>query len=77
MDNLVILDKNGRVTIPTRIRKKYMTKKFILEDRKNEVVLKPVMSMDQLLGALPELDIKKLKEEHEKEIEYENSKNNG
>lgn len=72
MGNFIILDKSGRATIPTRIRKKYRTRKFILEDRKKEVVLKPVMSIDQLFGSLPDLDIEKLKQEHEREAENEN-----
>ena len=77
MDTFITLDKNGRVTIPTKIRKKYKTKKFILKAKKNEVVLKPIMSIDQLFGALPDLDIEKLKEEHEREVEHENNKDNG
>ena len=71
MEVLIKLDEHGRMTVPNRIRKKFKTRKFILEDKKKEVVLKPVLSIDQLFGSLPDLNIEKLKEEHIKEVEYE------
>ena len=59
MEIFVKMDEHGRMTVPNRIRKKYKTRKFIMEDRKKEVVLKPVMSIDQLFGAIPDLNIEK------------------
>jgi bifunctional DNA-binding transcriptional regulator/antitoxin component of YhaV-PrlF toxin-antitoxin module len=71
MDIFIKLDEHGRMTIPNKIRKKYKTRNFILEERQTEVVLKPVMSIEQLFGTLPDVNIEKLKEEHIKEVEYE------
>ena len=77
MDVFVNLDENGRMTLPSRIREKYNTRQFILEDRKSVVILKPVMSMNQLFGALPDIDIKKLKQEHIKEVADEDTTSSG
>jgi len=71
MDIFVNMDENGRMTLPSKVRKKYGTRRFILRTKEKEVILKPVMSMEDLFGSLPDLDINGMKKEHIYEVKNE------
>ena len=71
MDIFVNMDENGRMTLPSKVRKKYGTRRFILRTKEKEVILKPVMSVEDLFGSLPDLDIDKMKKEHIREVKDE------
>ncbi len=68
---IVIMDKNGRVVIPGRIRKQYRTRKFFLEADEDRIQLIPVKSLESLFGTVPELDISRIYREHEEEKDEE------
>lgn len=71
MAEIVLMDKNGRVVIPGRIRKQYRTRKFVLEADADRIQLIPVRSLESLLGTIPELDISRIYREHEEENDEE------
>jgi len=71
MDIFVNMDENGRMTLPSKVRKKYGTRRFILRTKEKEVILKPVMSVEDLFGSLPDLDIDRLKKGHIQEVKNE------
>lgn len=71
MGPIVIMDKNGRVVIPGRIRKQYRTRKFFLEADEDRIQLIPVKSLESLFGTVPELDIPRIYREHEEDKDEE------
>lgn len=71
MDIFIKLDEHGRMVLPSKIRRKYGTEKFIIEDKNEEIVLKPVVSVEKLFGSLPDLDVERLKREHNREVKNE------
>ncbi|MCD5409927.1 MAG: AbrB/MazE/SpoVT family DNA-binding domain-containing protein [Methanocellales archaeon] len=56
--NVVVVDTHGRIVIPKRVRKVFKTNKFEIEVRNEKIELKPIKSLDELFGSLPELDLK-------------------
>lgn len=67
MVEIVSMDKNGRVVIPGKIRKRYQSRRFALEADENSIHLTPIKPLESLLGAVPDLDLKKIYQEHEEE----------
>lgn len=71
MAEIILMDKNGRVVIPGRIRKQYRTRKFLLEADEDGIQLIPVKSLESLFGTIPELDLPRIYKEHEEEKDEE------
>jgi bifunctional DNA-binding transcriptional regulator/antitoxin component of YhaV-PrlF toxin-antitoxin module len=71
MAEIVLMDKSGRVIIPGRIRKKYQTRKFVLQANENMIQLIPVKPLESLFGTIPELDLSRVYKEHEEEKDEE------
>lgn len=69
--NVVIVDMHGRIVIPKRVRNIFKTNKFEIEVRNEKIELKPIKSLDELFGSLPELDLKLIRREHEEEVRHE------
>lgn len=70
-DDIVTLDRHGRMVIPKPVRERFKTEKFELGIKGGKIVLKPVKGLDQLFGSLPELDLKRIRKEHEEEAKDE------
>ncbi len=71
MAEIIQMDKNGRVVIPGKIRKKFRTRKFFLEVNEDRIQLIPVKSLESLFGTVPELDLPRIYREHEEEKDEE------
>jgi len=69
--NVVVVDEYGRIVIPKRVRKIFRTSKFEIDVKEEKIELKPIKSLDELFGSLPELDLKWIKREHEEEVRNE------
>ncbi|ATZ60651.1 MAG: hypothetical protein BME93_00385 [Methanosarcinales archaeon Met12] len=67
----MIVDTHGRIVIPKRVRKIFKTNRFEIGVKKEKIELKPIKSLDELFGSLPELDLKLIKREHEEEARNE------
>jgi len=69
--SVVVIDKQGRMVIPKNVRKIFKTSKFEIDVKKEKIELKPIKSLDELFGSLPELDLKQIRKEHEEEVRHE------
>ena len=68
---LVKMDKQGRIVLPSVIRKKLRAKRFEIELKGDFIELRPARSLNSLFGVLPKLDLKKIREEHGTEVKNE------
>lgn len=73
MAELIKMDKNGRVVIPGKFRKRFNTALFTLEADENRIELRPVKSLSGLFGSLPELDLDRIHDEHDAEVRDEHT----
>ena len=71
MEATITMDKSGRIVLPMRVRKRFETSRFGLKVSKNKIELVPVKSLESLFGSFPDLDIKRIRREHEDEIKNE------
>ncbi len=62
---IVVFDNLGRLLIPKKVRDAFNAKKFRLITKDEEMVLRPLKTLDDLFGALPKLSTKGIKEAHE------------
>lgn len=67
MENTIIMDKSGRIVIPKKVRSKFKTNRFELHSDAEKIELIPIKPLGSLFGSIPDLDIDKIKKEHEKE----------
>lgn len=65
------MDKSGRIVLPMRVRKRFGTSRFELVVTENKLELTPVKPLESIFGTLPELDIEKIRREHEEEVRNE------
>ncbi|ODS42198.1 MAG: hypothetical protein MSIBF_02350 [Candidatus Altiarchaeales archaeon IMC4] len=65
MENLVRIDRFGRLFIPAFIRKTINADKFEIKVSNKNIVLKPIKNPLELFGTLPDLNANKLKEVHD------------
>jgi AbrB family looped-hinge helix DNA binding protein len=67
---MVKIDKHGRIVVPAKIRKNLKSDKFGITVKDGIIELKPVEGLDSLFGSLSELDMKRIRKEHEEEDEH-------
>ncbi len=70
MEAVITMDKSGRIVLPMGVRKRFKTNRFELRVTDDKIELTPVKSLESLFGALSELDIEKIRSEHEVENEH-------
>ncbi len=68
MEATITINKSGRTVLPMRIRKRLETSRFGLKVPENEIELMPANSLESLFGAFPDLDVERIRREHEDEI---------
>jgi bifunctional DNA-binding transcriptional regulator/antitoxin component of YhaV-PrlF toxin-antitoxin module len=73
MAELIKMDKNGRVVIPGKFRKRFNTTLFTLDADENRIELRPVMTLSGLFGSIPELDLERIRQEHDAEVRDEDT----
>ncbi len=67
MDVFVNVDKSGRMVVPKWIRKRIHAKRFSVDVEDEKIILIPVKSTREMLGSMPDLNIKGFEREHNKE----------
>lgn len=70
MEAVITMDKSGRIVLPASIRKRFKTSRFEFRIMEDKIELKPVIPLESLFGALPDIDIEKIRREHEDENEH-------
>ncbi len=71
MEATITMDERGRIVLPMRVRKRFKTSRFGLKLSENKIELVPVKSLESLFGTFPDLDIERIRREHEHEIKNE------
>jgi len=67
---VVKMDKQGRIVLPAETRKKVRAKRFEIKVKDNIIELRPADDLDSLFGSLPDLDLERIRKEHEEENEH-------
>ncbi len=62
---IVSFDAFGRLLIPSFVRKLFATRRFALEVKDEEIVLRPVKTWKELFGSLPGPGLNAFKKLHE------------
>lgn len=73
MAELIKMDKNGRIVIPGKVRKRFATALFTLDVDEHRIELRPVKPLSELFGTIPELDLDRIHEEHDEEVRDEHA----
>lgn len=66
MDSIVVsMDKFGRILLPRKLRKQSGAQSFTVEANDSEIRLKPIPRLDEMFGSMPNLNLSKLRIQHE------------
>ncbi|MDY6964977.1 MAG: AbrB/MazE/SpoVT family DNA-binding domain-containing protein [Halobacteriota archaeon] len=63
MENIVTMDKSGRIVIPMKIRSRFDTNRFELRADTGKIELIPIKPLGSLFGTLPEIETGSIKKE--------------
>lgn len=68
---VISVDATGRMVIPKKIRDHYPANRFEVREIEGRIELIPVKPLRSLLGILPDLDIKAIYRDHDREVSEE------
>jgi len=68
-----VVDATGRMVLPKKIRDHFNTKRFEVRAKEGHIELIPVKPLESLFGILPEIDMKKIYQEHDHEVAEEDA----
>jgi len=68
---IVTIDRSGRLVLPKKIRDNFNTDRFEVRSTADAIELVPVKPLRSLLGALPDLDIRRIYREHDEDVDRE------
>ena len=70
---VIVVDATGRMVLPKKIRDHFNTKRFEVRAKEGHIELIPVKPLESLFGILPEIDMKKIYQEHDHEVAEEDA----
>jgi AbrB family looped-hinge helix DNA binding protein len=70
---VIVVDATGRMVLPKKIRDHFNTKRFEVRAKEGHIELIPVKPLGSLFGILPEIDMKKIYQEHDHEVAEEDA----
>ncbi|WP_292370925.1 AbrB/MazE/SpoVT family DNA-binding domain-containing protein [Methanoregula sp. UBA64] len=68
---VVTIDATGRMVLPKKIREHYGADRFVVRETEGHIELVPVKPLRSLLGILPDLDLKAIYRDHDREVAEE------
>ena len=68
---LVTIDRSGRMVLPKKIRDRFDSNRFEVRVTEDRIELIPIEPLRSLLGALPDIDLEKIYQEHDQEVDEE------
>jgi len=68
---VVTIDATGRMVLPKKIREHYGADRFVVRETEKHIELVPVRPISSLLGILPDLDLKAIYRDHDREVAKE------
>ena len=70
---IITVDQNGRLVLPKKIRNIFDTDRFEVKTTDDSIELIPIKPLHTLFGILPEIDMEKIYQEHNLEVEMEDA----
>lgn len=71
MGEIITMDRSGRILLPKKVRTAFHTNCFEILANDDRIELRPVTPIQGLFGVLPDLDVDRIREEHECEVARE------
>jgi len=71
MGENIIMDRSGRILLPKKVRSAFSTNCFEIRAFNDRIELRPVTPIQGLFGALPDLDVDRIRKEHDGEVSKE------
>ncbi len=71
MGEIIKMDRSGRILLPKKVRSTFRTNCFEILANNDRIELRPVTPIQGLFGVLPDLDIDRIREEHDGEFSRE------
>jgi len=68
---VVSIDPSGRMVLPKKIREHYGADRFVVRETEGHIELVPVKPISSLFGILPDLDLKSIYRDHDREAAEE------
>ena len=68
---VVTIDATGRMVLPKKIREHYGADRFVVRETQGHIELVPVKPIRSLFGILPDLDLKAIYRDHDREVAKE------
>jgi len=65
---VVTIDATGRMVLPKKIREHYGADRFVVRETQGHIELVPVKPIRSLFGILPDLDLKAIYRDHDREV---------
>ena len=70
---VISVDATGRMVLPKKIRDHYSATRFEVKEAEGHIELIPVKPLRSLLGILPDLDVKAIYRDHDREVAEEDA----
>lgn len=70
---VVSVDATGRLVLPKKIRDHYDATRFRVRETEGHIELIPVPPLSSLLGILPDINLKALYRDHDREVDEEDA----
>jgi len=70
---VITVDATGRMVLPKKIRDRFESTRFEVRETKGHIELIPIKPLSSLFGIFPDLDIKAIYRDHDREVEEEDA----
>lgn len=70
---VITVDATGRMVLPKKIRERFESNRFRVRETEGHIELIPVKPLSSLLGIFPDIDLKALYHDHDREVEEEDA----
>jgi bifunctional DNA-binding transcriptional regulator/antitoxin component of YhaV-PrlF toxin-antitoxin module len=70
---VITIDATGRMVLPKKIRDHFESNRFKVRETKGHIELIPIKPLSSLLGIFPDIDLKALYRDHDREVEEEDA----
>jgi AbrB family looped-hinge helix DNA binding protein len=70
---VITVDATGRMVLPKKIRDRFESNRFKVREAEGHIELIPVKPLSSLFGIFPDLDIRAIYRDHDREVKEEDA----
>ncbi|MDP3563138.1 MAG: AbrB/MazE/SpoVT family DNA-binding domain-containing protein [Methanoregula sp.] len=70
---VITVDATGRMVLPKKIRDRFPSNRFKVREAEGHIELIPVKPLSSLFGIFPDLDIRAIYRDHDREVQEEDA----